>query len=136
MLTGNDRAKVRRWVAGRAYFFAGIGPAAARGVCDLIEHHPLFADMPHPYAVAPCEHPVFGGGLLVAPSCWRGPMRGTRAEWQIPAAEMMRRYGQLPDSLLFPSWPKAPDYEPARAGTERFCLWERVRPGIYRGILK
>lgn len=136
MLTKEDRARVRNWVDGRAYFFAELGTAAARGVCELIERHPLFRDMPHPFAVTACEHPTLGRGLLVAPSCWRGSRPGgARAAWALTTDEMLRRYGQIPTSLLFPSWPKAPDFEAARAGVERFHKWERVRPNIYRGVL-
>lgn len=137
MLTTDDRRKAARWVEGRAYFFAGLGPAAARGVCDLIERHPLFADMPHPYAVTVCRHPCFGPGLLVSPSCWfGGPPSGRRRTWAIGPDAMMRRYGQIPATLLFPSWSRAPDFDPARAGAERFHRWERVRPEIYRGVLR
>ena len=136
-MTKAEKLRAAQWRDGRAYFFAAIGPAAALGVRGLVEHHPLFADMPHPFAIALCEHAELGRGLLVSPACWFGPAaRARRSEWAVGPQQMLRRYGQIPTSLLFPSWPKALDYRPERTGIERFHGWERIRPNIYRGILK
>jgi hypothetical protein len=135
MLTRIERARARRSVAGRAYFFAGLGPSAARGVCDLIEGHALFADMPRPYALSVARHPELGPGLLVSPGCRWSAAETAGGEAAGPEA-LLRRLGQIPTSMAWPSWAGAPDYRADRAGTERFHKWERIRPNIYRGVLR